>query len=330
MLSFNEFSRAVEDNLNQRSDDINIRNINVKKLNGVQMPVLSVSFGDSNIGMNLPLNEMYEQYNRGVDINEICDEAYRAVSRDHMVTAGINEEELLSTDYFMSNVIIEAVNSEKNHDMLLHAPYKQIKGFNDIVLVGRLEVELPDDSRGTVLVTEDILQRVGVSAKEMFDVARENSEQKHPVKITTMAEVMSELTGMPEFLLEDVPPQYVVTNHDYLKGASVIGYDGIFDKIRETVGEDFYMLPSSVHEIIVIPKSFCSENELDLNSMVCEVNATVLDEKDFLSDNVFSYNSNTRSVSTIVSRNSLVNGNVFANGAEEMEGMRNMNEGFGM
>lgn len=66
------------------------------------------------------------------------------------------------------------------------------------------------------------------------------------------------------------------------------------DEIAEKLGGDFVVLPSSVHETIILPLN----EDMDCNtldSMIQEINAGVLDEKDKLSDHAFQYDSRTMS-----------------------------------
>ncbi len=320
MLNKEEFIQAVQDNLVARNGDLVINPRTMQKNNGVEKTFLDVKYPDSLIAPSVPMDDAYEAYASGMDINKICDKIFSSLSFSKNNAFDINT--IMNPVYFNDNVVTRVVNSDKNYDMLLNAPYKSIKGFNDLVLVGRLEVTMPDGHQGSILVTEDILSRVGVSAKEMFDMAQSNTERLHPAKIQSMSSQLAELTGMPEFVFEDTPPMYVVSNVGNTNGANVLTYDGIFERIRSELGGDFYILPSSIHEFIVLPKSFGKEiGEENLNNMVREINAAVVSPEEVLSDSIYSYNSNTKAISTVYTEASQSIG-------IDDENMRDMNENY--
>ena len=68
------------------------------------------------------------------------------------------------------------------------------------------------------------------------------------------------------------------------------------EKIYEEIGENYYLLPSSIHEMIIVPESNSPSRE-HLNEMITEVNQTQVDEEEFLSDCVYYYNSSTKTLS---------------------------------
>ena len=81
---------------------------------------------------------------------------------------------------------------------------------------------------------------------------------------------------------------YVLSNSSKVFGAASILYPDVLKNFAEKLDRDLYILPSSVHEVILLPKR--SETEWEtLQEMVKEVNATQLEEVEILSDSVYSY-----------------------------------------
>lgn len=79
----------------------------------------------------------------------------------------------------------------------------------------------------------------------------------------------------------------VLTNIDCTYGASAMMCTKALDAICDACGEAIYILPSSIHEVIAVPESMGSRD--DLINIVCEVNTNVLNVEDWLSDNVYLY-----------------------------------------
>ena len=93
-------------------------------------------------------------------------------------------------------------------------------------------------------------------------------------------------------------PFYVVSNELKVDGAVAIASKTALEQVHEVVGENYYILPSSRHEILAVPESMVSDPE-DLRQMVCEVNATQVEAKDLLSDNVYYYDAQKKHVSMV-------------------------------
>lgn len=146
--------------------------------------------------------------------------------------------------------------------------------FADLWIVPYLQVD--DDGEAVTKVTSALTEIWGVSSDEVFEQAQINQVTLRPVIVKSLA---SEL-GMPEADM----PMYVVTSG--CCGASAILYDGVVDMLREKVGGSFYILPSSIHEVIIVPKSGDVDSLID---MVTTMNNAVVAEDERLSNSVYTY-----------------------------------------
>ena len=72
-------------------------------------------------------------------------------------------------------------------------------------------------------------------------------------------------------------------------------YEGVLRKIAEIFGENYYILPSSIHELILIPESRCPK-EPELEEMICEVNETQVEEEEILAWRAYYYDDQRRRV----------------------------------
>lgn len=80
----------------------------------------------------------------------------------------------------------------------------------------------------------------------------------------------------------------VVSNELGINGAAVVLYDGVMEQIANEYDSDLYLLPSSIHEMIVVP---CGDEDLynTFSSMVNSINQGYVDEDEVLSDRVYIY-----------------------------------------
>ena len=85
---------------------------------------------------------------------------------------------------------------------------------------------------------------------------------------------------------EESGKMYVLGNDKKLFGAAAMFYQGVLEEFSEKQQKSFYVLPSSVHEVILIPDDGMVNGE-ELWKMVCEINATQVDPEEVLTDSVY-------------------------------------------
>ena len=128
----------------------------------------------------------------------------------------------------------------------------------------------------------------------------ENAPRIKPAEIKGMGEVLAEMMGIEqaEMLgLYPVRPEdeqiFVASVPDKVHGAGVLAYQDFMDQAAERAGGDFFILPSSIHEILIVPDNG-KMGLPELENMVKEVNATQVAPQDKLTDNVYHYDSQAK------------------------------------
>ena len=111
-----------------------------------------------------------------------------------------------------------------------------------------------------------------------------------------MGEVIGDLLGMEDDPLMDEAPAklYVLSNESLQFGAAALFYPGVIEKISKSIPEGFYILPSSIHEVLILPKN--QGEKAMLENMVQEINETQVAPDEVLSDFVSEYDSQTRTM----------------------------------
>lgn len=145
-----------------------------------------------------------------------------------------------------------------------------------------------EDGEPNVVINYALANKYGVSAQELYLIALENETQNNPAKIETMGNMLAGLMGMSfdDPIAGDT--LYVATNQKGTNGASVILYPNLLREFGNKIGESFYILPSSIHEVIFVPQSVGIDGN-DFVEMVRDINRTVVAENEILSDNVYLY-----------------------------------------
>ena len=143
------------------------------------------------------------------------------------------------------------------------------------VLIDKLTDNLPIKS---IKITNELLDKYGVSKEELHKAAIQNSEKIFPTKY---------------YKTNDLIPFNILTNEIGCLGAAALFYPNQMEKIAASLGGNYFVLPSSIHEVLVLP-DYGNLNYIELEQMVKEINKTTVDRKDQLSNDVYYYDSKER------------------------------------
>ena len=165
-------------------------------------------------------------------------------------------------------------------------PYSE---FLDWIVTYHILIDDEDESVTSIRITESILKMFNVSLEKLHDDAVKNSQKLFPAHCDSIINTICEMEGVsvePEYMDPDGPKMLVITNMKKAFGASAILYPGMMKDIEERLG-DFYVLPSSVHEVIAVPA--LSSDAAFLADIVRSVNDTQVAPNEQLSDHVYRY-----------------------------------------
>ena len=179
----------------------------------------------------------------------------------------------------------------------------------DLAITAHILLQQNGEYIASTTVTNLMLATFGVTKERLFRDATENASLLFPAQITDMNKLMAKLcmdlipeeekAGMTEDELQQILgdleatadtgyPMIVVTNERRIDGAAAIFYPGVMDQIGEIMKDDYYILPSSTHEMIVIPDDEYN-NCRDLRTLVSEVNIKQVAPEERLTNNVYHY-----------------------------------------
>jgi len=155
----------------------------------------------------------------------------------------------------------------------------------------RLEDFLRDGAAST-RVTKELLNKWNVSEEEVYAIAQKNCVDNCKCEgIIVCASGLLEddgtmdLSDMGEGML-----YYFCDGNRHTYGASAVLVPGVLEKVYERVGTPFFVLPCSVHKLLVVSETLNMDVD-DLYLMVREVNHDICEEnpEDVLSYKVFFY-----------------------------------------
>lgn len=196
----------------------------------------------------------------------------------------------LTPDGAKKNLVCVVMNEEKNKELLQEIPHRKICG--DLAIAARYRLS----DEGSFVVRNEHCATFNMTGEEILEQGMKNTNQRG-FKIKKIDEVLREMMGshgMKEEFMDAVLfystkiPMYVVTNDIKMDGAIAIASKEAMEKVHETIGEEFYIIPSSRHEIIALPESVVTDTK-NVKALVEEVNATEVSREDKLSDSIYHY-----------------------------------------
>lgn len=295
-MTFDEFfqdsTTDLYEILRQQEPNIQLKSRFVEKLNSQSYRGLIISNGRSNQSPVLNMDHYFCQLKQG--------ESYENILSDMTMTyrAAIGREQRQTVpelrDYFSvkDRLFIELVGSYTSKENLQSIPHQEIE---DLSMICRLVLSNDDRGLSSMIVDQNMLNMFGVSKEQLFRDALEASERHFPSRLQTMGNALSAIMPLEEPALEfdSEFPMYIASNDHSLFGAGVVMYPGFLEQAREKIGVDLFLLPSSLHEMIIVPDNGIV-NLSDLEQMVHDVNRSdALTPEDLLSDHVYHYDGQT-------------------------------------
>ena len=286
MMTFNEFLESAKARVQEELPDAEVKIQPVNKLQGESYVGIAVQPEGAAAAVTFNVGPAYEHYQ--MDPSQENGILSKIAADAKQVSSSIPAFEVTSiTDYesVKNHLVMQVVPVEPNKEMLKTIPHKTVE---DIVVVYRVELPHTADSSATTLVTNQLLDQYGITPEQLHADAVAAQLANHPPVLKNMSEMMAEMSGgmfdMPE------SPMWVATVEGGMNGASVTQLPDFLQEAADRLGGDFFVLPSSVHEVLFIRDDGSFERE-QLESMVRGVNATEVSEADFLSDSVYNYDS---------------------------------------
>lgn len=210
--------------------------------------------------------------------------------------------------YFLEYVLIEnsivykLINTERNKELLEDIPYIE---FLDLSVVFQCLLSQKESSLETILIHNVHTKLWGVTVEELYRVAKRNTQKLLSYELRNMADVMDRIMkaedtegfGHKDCMagLESTKLMYVLGNKKRIDGAVCIMYPGLLRDFADKIGSSFYIIPASVHEVLLLPSEDLGNRE-ELKSMIREINDTQMEAGEILSYSLYWFDKNKRKI----------------------------------
>ena len=292
-MEYREFLENVRKEVESRYDsNVSVTLNHVMKNNGTELDGITIMEKDKNIAPTIYINSFYDRYREGVSLKAVVSEIIRIYNQNKN-SININADYFENYENVRKTIVYKLVNYQKNKKLLEDVPYKRVL---DLAVVFYCLIEQRKGVSATALIHNEHLRIWNVTEDEIYNDALKNTPVLLAGSIVPMSKILSEIAGTApvdndekvcEYTGEDI--LYVLTNSSRVNGAACILYDNLLKKFANAVHSDLYILPSSVHEVIIVPKKNAFDKS-ELADMVREVNEQGVSQDEILSDNVYEYN----------------------------------------
>ncbi len=271
--------------------------LKVRKNNGVRKEVLYVRQKESECIPCFYTEELYRSYCMGE--NEVGLAEYLVnVIRGESESVKEQVNLFLSKEWMTEHLFIRLIHYEKNTDNLEDAVYLK---YLDLAGVVYVLTESSEDGVKSFQLPKHIWDTLGLGTiEECFPELMKNTRRLFPETMACISAEESEETVLGRKAMsvtirwmehEEALHSgrlYAVTNHRRINGAAVLLYPELLKEIGERYGGGYYIIPSSIHEVLLL-KDTGEERAEELNAMVREVNETHVAPEERLSNHVYYY-----------------------------------------
>ena len=287
-----EFNTEIAEEIRRQiADKTEIMLHSVSKNNGLVLDALTIMYPGTCAAPTMYLEPYYRDFLQGESIENLAD---RLLSDNgaYLLPEFTDPEELETFDKAEDRIRYRLVNYDMNREMLKNVPHIR---FLDLAKIYCMIMEV-DDGFASAIIRNSDLEDWNISLEELDRKAEKNMAEYEPARVEPLRELIRSISpgALRETEDEDIDPDtfgaalYVLSTKNRLFGASCLLYPGLMSDLASQFESGFFILPSSVHELLVLPDAGFFTRR-DLECMVSEINTTQVERIDILSNHVYYY-----------------------------------------
>ncbi len=301
-MTYEQFKQKLTDNLTElfpSGTNISIRQFSHN--NHILLDGLTILEPGSNISPTIYLNSYFARHQDGTSFSALQNQIL-SYYYEHCSLRNIDTSFFTCFDKIRSRIVYKLIHYERNRELLKEVPHVP---YLDLAIVFYCLMQGGPCKNAAIPICNEHLAYWNISVEELYATALENT----PVLLTFCCDSLADLvlpaldllpaaerSAAHETLHSQIVPMYVITNQKRFYGACCILYQNELRQVAERLQDSLYILPSSVHEVIVIPASAAGAPK-ELPSLVREINLTEVTPEEVLSDCVYYYNRHTGQIS---------------------------------
>lgn len=302
----NRMKHEILDYLPEQYQNAEVFLMKIRKNNDVMLDALAIRNKGEKVIPQIYLKEWYEMYQNGMEMEEILKEIAQVyLSRTPKEANSVSD---LLMDYHKAKEFLglKLVNKESNQKMLKGMICRDMEN-TDLTAVLCLCYQMEKEFHTSILIPEDMLSEWGIDRDTLYQEALQNTIKKNPVVINNVIDIilyndkeMIEAYQPDDFYMQPYE-QYVLTNKEKVDGATVLLYPDVLEQLAKNADSSFYILPSSIHEVILLLDNH-DINAEELQNIVISVNREGVAAEEVLSNEVYRYDKKEHTLSMATNR----------------------------
>ncbi len=311
IMDIKEFQKKLIETINEKTENAVIEAKEVIGNNGVKRHGLVMKGTTQYTNPVIYIDKEYERYSDEEEIDDIYDISQRIIQIYELSkNEDIGQEEMVKNindwNWAKNKVMFTLVNTDKNKEVLKAVPSTP---FLDLSYTYYIQLQNCNFENGNVRIKNEYLDRWDITLEELHKQAVKNLMKFTEEEMEPMVDVVLKILfeGNNEFKEEgtkfirevnsesEYSEMHVLSTTSHIYGAVYMFYSSKIKALADKLDSDLYILPSSIHELILIPVLENEEVET-LREMVNQVNEESVENIDYLSDNVYRFNRNTEEI----------------------------------
>lgn len=317
-MNYNQFKESLLQSLREAfPPETNIQFRKIRRNNGIELDALSILEHNRNIAPTIYLNYYYREYLITDNLTKIQQMVLEDYKRN-LIDQPIDVYKFTDFEKMKPHVVFKMIHKEKNQNILSDIPSFE---YMDLSIVFYLLFTASEGRNASILIQNSHLNIWNTNKEELFALAAKNTPELLPYQLKSMSAFLQDMATDTTSVFENTDASsnketnsslaektditsassisdtmFVLTNNSKLNGACCILYPDLLKNFSLLYDCDIYILPSSIHEVLLMP-AYDKKNIEELNHLVQEVNASQLEEEEILSDHVYYYSRNLNVIS---------------------------------
>ena len=246
------------------------------------------------------LDDYFKQYQNG---NMTVSGAVECVVRASKKNGPYLEiRQFLEYENVKDSIVYRLINTEMNRELLDDLPHME---FLDLSVVFCCLVMEEEDNPAFIWIHNIHMELWDVTVEELYWAASENTQRLEKPELMNIEEILYDVLPEKGFSLNEndrsmeektagnndaasTVPVYVLSSRKRLQGAACMLYPDLLRKIADRMDSSYYIIPSSIHELLLIPAAGFADRD-ELKAMICEINDTHVAPEERLSYSLYGY-----------------------------------------
>ena len=290
-MNYTEFEATVCSIMQEKTgSEVSVRPETMTRNNQITNHGLLFEKANSNIAPRIYLDAYYQEYLDGTPLNEIVTDIC-SLYREIKDVPSVDVNSLFSFDTIKDKIVYHLVNYKKNEERLSQNPHIR---FHDLAIEFYIHFDVSGSGSASCSISNSHLDFWKKTKEEIYTYAKKNTHQIFPLSLIPMESIflncISECEDIDRSALSRLmaPGFEILTNKQQLFGAACILYEHVLETIGMKLQENYYVIPSSTHEVLILRESIAKDCG-SLSKMIQDVNSSAVADEDVLADHPYYY-----------------------------------------